>query len=196
MRVLECARAAWRRAITQSAAETIHSHPPVELPMMSSGWVTSLSRPHRRHHQANQPRRGAIPRVCCSPVPHNTQHADTVEQVGCTGDQCTPNPLMRGCTGYQCTPLTVPSRRSSHNQALYSPAVLQPIMQHPLLLMTGAAGSPVSPAAATACLGRSATEAPVACCLLLPCTPLARQKVKRWEQLHLLPAQSPPATPH
>ena len=165
-------------------AENIRPHPPVELPVMSSGWKASPSRPHRRTA-------GAMPQESCSPVLRNTQHADAVGQAGCTGYQCTHSLPMRGCTGYQCTPLTAPSHRSSHTVAYSKPMLSpDPCEPHHLLLTKDAARS-----AATPRLAHSATEAPEACCSLL-CTPSAQQKSKNLKQLHRPPAWLSPATPH
>ena len=62
----------------------------------------------------------AIPQVCCSPVPRNTQHADTVGELGSPVSQGTPAPHGKGASVDQrtphhraFTPLSVPNCTSS-----------------------------------------------------------------------------------
>ena len=114
---------AQRKTITLSPALSHLPHTlTVELPMMSSSWVTSWRGQNLvpRTNRSIRSSGSAIPQVCCSPVPRNTQHADTVGELGSPVSQGTPAPHGKGASEDQrtphhraFTPLSVPNCTSS-----------------------------------------------------------------------------------
>ena len=97
-----------------------------------------------------------MPQMCCSPAPHDTQHADTVGSARCSGIQSTPASPGKGA------PVTSAHLTLCLHTALFivgytvlNPcAQLQPIRRHAMSLKTGAAGW--ARTASTLCSGHSA----------------------------------------
>ena len=126
MRVLGYARAARRRAITQSAAGPIHLTSTSGAPHDVLWLGHLMTKPRRGQNLVPRTNRSirssgsAIPQICCSPVPRNTQHADTAGELGSPVSQGTPTPHGKGAPDSQrtphhraFTPLSVPNRTSS-----------------------------------------------------------------------------------